>query len=123
MGQLRSQLPCALCLNRPSPKNKERKREMKKSVFVLIALLVASLAAFVGCFGSSKQTLHLYCWADYISPELIEAFEKENNCRVVYDTFDSNEALLAKLQAGATGYDIIFPATMSLIPLPPAASS
>ncbi|MBR4223047.1 MAG: spermidine/putrescine ABC transporter substrate-binding protein [Victivallales bacterium] len=82
---------------------------MKKSVFVLIALLVASLAAFVGCFGSSKQTLHLYCWADYISPELIEAFEKENNCRVVYDTFDSNEALLAKLQAGASGYDIIFP--------------
>ena len=82
---------------------------MKKTVFVLIALLVASFAAFVGCFGSGKPTLHLYCWADYISPELIETFEKENKCRVVYDTFDSNEALLAKLQAGATGYDLIFP--------------
>ena len=82
---------------------------MKKRLFVMIALLVASVAALVGCFGSGKPTLHLYCWADYISPELIEAFEQENNCRVVYDTFDSNEALLAKLQAGATGYDLIFP--------------
>ena len=62
----------------------------------------------MGC-KNSKPTLHLFCWADYISPELIAAFEKENGCRVVYDTFDSNEALLAKLQAGATGYDIIFP--------------
>ncbi len=62
----------------------------------------------MGC-KKSKPTLHLFCWADYISPELIAAFEKENGCRVVYDTFDSNEALLAKLQAGATGYDIIFP--------------
>jgi len=53
--------------------------------------------------------LHLYCWADYISPELIEKFEKENDCKVIIDTFDSNEALLAKLQAGASGYDIIFP--------------
>lgn len=71
-------------------------------------LACLALSVFMGC-GSNKPTLHLYCWADYISPELIEAFEKENNCRVVYDTFDSNEALLAKLQAGATGYDIIFP--------------
>ena len=61
----------------------------------------------VGC--KKKETLHLFCWADYISPELISQFEKENDCRVVYDTFDSNEALLAKIQAGASGYDLMFP--------------
>ena len=61
-----------------------------------------------GC-GKARPTLHLYRWADYINPAIIEQFERENNCRVVYDTFDSNEALYAKLKAGAAGYDIIVP--------------
>jgi spermidine/putrescine transport system substrate-binding protein len=81
---------------------------MKKLVLVLTVVLLAGVAGFLGC-RQSKPTLHLFCWADYISPELIAAFEKENGCRVIYDTFDSNEGLLAKLQAGATGYDVIFP--------------
>lgn len=77
---------------------------MKRLAQIAICVL---LGLFAGC--KSKPTLHLYCWADYISPDLIRTFEKANNCRVVYDTFDSNEAMFAKLQAGATGYDIIFP--------------
>lgn len=81
---------------------------MKKLLlFAVTVVLSAACLLLNGC--AKKQTLHLFCWADYIAPELIQEFEKANNCRVVYDTFDSNEALLAKLQAGATGYDIIFP--------------
>ena len=73
---------------------------MKKSVFVLIALLVASLAAFVGCFGSSKQTLHLYCWADYISPELIaDALLKAS-----FDENDKHDNFLVREGSG-TIYD------------------
>ncbi|MBQ6471236.1 MAG: spermidine/putrescine ABC transporter substrate-binding protein [Victivallales bacterium] len=81
---------------------------MKKLLLFAVAVVLAAGALLMnGC--AKKQTLHLFCWADYIAPELIQEFEHANNCRVVYDTFDSNEALLAKLQAGATGYDIIFP--------------
>jgi spermidine/putrescine transport system substrate-binding protein len=40
---------------------------------------------------------------------VIEKFEKEYNCKVVINYFDSNEALYAKLKAGATGYDVLFP--------------
>ena len=75
----------------------------------LFSLLLALVACASFCSCKKKATLHLYFWADYISPELIEQFERENNCRIVYDTFDTNEALLAKLEAGATGYDIINP--------------
>ncbi|MCW0220684.1 MAG: spermidine/putrescine ABC transporter substrate-binding protein, partial [Prosthecobacter sp.] len=46
---------------------------------------------------------------DYVSPEVVEKFEKQHDCRVVIDTFDSNEAMYAKLKAGASGYDVIFP--------------
>jgi spermidine/putrescine transport system substrate-binding protein len=56
-------------------------------------------------------TLHVYTWADYVKPELVARFEQENNCRVVIDTFDSNEAMYAKLKAGATGYDLITPSS------------
>ena len=72
-----------------------------------VAIVALALSLSIGC--RKRQTLCLFCWSDYISPDLIAQFEKENNCRVVYDTFDSNETLLTKLQAGATGYDIIFP--------------
>lgn len=64
--------------------------------------------AFWSC-SSNTAELHLYSWGDYIKPELIEQFEKEHNVRVIVDTYDSNEALYAKLKAGATGYDLIFP--------------
>jgi|WetSurMetagenome_2_1015567.scaffolds.fasta_scaffold188616_1 spermidine/putrescine transport system substrate-binding protein len=61
--------------------------------------------------GSKKSELFVYTWADYIKPELVQRFEKENNCRVTIDTFDSNEAMYSKLKAGATGYDIITPSS------------
>jgi spermidine/putrescine transport system substrate-binding protein len=72
-------------------------------LFVLAAALPACRPA------SSSATLHVYTWASYFKPELVARFEKENACRVVTDTFDSNEAMFAKLKAGATGYDVVTP--------------
>ena len=65
---------------------------------------------FVSC-GQKKRELNVYTWADYFKPELIERFERENNCRIVIDTFDSNEAMYAKLKAGAKGYDLVTPSS------------
>lgn len=53
--------------------------------------------------------LSVYNWDDYIDEELLTAYEEEYGVEIIYDTFASNEDLLAKLQAGATGYDVIFP--------------
>lgn len=79
---------------------------MKK--FFLAATAAALSLLIISC-GSKKNELHIYNWADYMNPAVIEKFEKENNCKVVMNFFDSNEALYAKLKAGATGYDILFP--------------
>ncbi|MBS1955920.1 MAG: spermidine/putrescine ABC transporter substrate-binding protein [Cyanobacteria bacterium SZAS-4] len=59
--------------------------------------------------SSQKNQLNIYSWADYLHPDTIPEFERRYGIHVVYDTFASNEALLAKLQAGATAYDIIVP--------------
>jgi spermidine/putrescine transport system substrate-binding protein len=56
-----------------------------------------------------SSTVNFYNWSDYIDPELLTMFEEECGVKVIYDTFASNEDLLAKLQAGASGYDLIVP--------------
>ncbi|MGH7546366.1 MAG: polyamine ABC transporter substrate-binding protein, partial [Gemmatimonadota bacterium] len=53
--------------------------------------------------------LNIYNWSDYIADETIRGFEDETGVKVVYDTYESNEEMLAKIQAGATGYDVIVP--------------
>ncbi|HOT01221.1 MAG: spermidine/putrescine ABC transporter substrate-binding protein [Kiritimatiellae bacterium] len=82
---------------------------MKKRVLEMV-LAAAALAVLVGC-AEKKPVLHIYTWSDYVKPELVTRFETENNCRVVIDTYDSNEAMYAKLKAGATGYDLLFPSS------------
>lgn len=56
-----------------------------------------------------SKEINFYTWVNYMKPEVLDQFEKEFGVKVVLDTFDSNEALLAKLQAGAGGYDVIVP--------------
>ncbi|TRZ84236.1 MAG: spermidine/putrescine ABC transporter substrate-binding protein [Streptomycetaceae bacterium] len=91
---------------------------------VAIALAAAVSLGLSAC-GSSAKTdtaasssefptanggeVNLYNWTNYIDPEQLKAFTAETGIKVNLDTFDSNETLLAKLQAGATGYDVIVP--------------
>lgn len=75
-----------------------------------LAMLLVVAGVLTGC-GGKRPVLHVYNWADYIKPSLVRQFEKEFNCRVVIDTFDSNEAMFARLRAGAGGYDLLFPSS------------
>lgn len=71
--------------------------------------LVTLLAWMIYCVCACAETLHLYTWADYVSPEVVDKFEKQHGCEVVVDVFDSNESMYARLKAGASGYDVIVP--------------
>lgn len=80
---------------------------MKKFIFFLLVFIY--LAILMTTCGKPENELHLYVWADYIKPSLIERFEREYQCHVVLDAFDTNESMYAKIKLGATGYDVIFP--------------
>ena len=69
------------------------------------ALLLAA-----GC-GGKKPVLHIYTWSDYVKPALITRFERENNCQVVIATYDSNEAMYARLKADPGDFDLLFPSS------------
>ena len=57
----------------------------------------------------ASKRLYYFTWSDYVGPELLESFERQTGVKVVVDTFSSNEELLAKLQSGASGYDVTVP--------------
>lgn len=85
---------------------------MKKKIWKKALALAAGVSLMAGmlsgCGGSEKPTLKVYSCGEYIDTSLIPQFEKEYNCRVVYETFDSNESMYTKLQSGET-YDILVP--------------
>jgi len=56
-----------------------------------------------------SSELYFYNWSDYVDPALLEAFEEEYGVRIILDTYDSNEDMLAKVRAGNSGYDIVAP--------------
>ncbi|MBA9028786.1 ABC transporter substrate-binding protein [Peribacillus huizhouensis] len=58
---------------------------------------------------SGSNTLTVYNWGDYIDTDLINRFEKETGIKVIYETFDSNEAMMTKIEQGGTTYDVAVP--------------
>lgn len=89
------------------------------------------LAALGGCAGRRRpiddhpdrtlppleRELAIYNWSDYVAPDTIPNFEREFGVRVTYDVFESNEEMLAKLQAGARGYDLVVAGGNFIAPL------
>jgi spermidine/putrescine transport system substrate-binding protein len=63
---------------------------------------------YVG-IAHAADTLYLYNWNNYISAATLARFEAQCACRVVQDYYADNEEMLAKLAAGASGYDLIVP--------------
>lgn len=81
---------------------------MKTTTLTNLLAGLLGLVLLSGC-SDSRPVLNIYNWADYMNPDVLKTFETQYNCRVVLDTFESNEAMYAKLNAGARGYDLIFP--------------
>ena len=77
-------------------------------------LALSLMGAMAGAAQADNKVLHVYNWSDYIAPDTIANFEKESGIKVVYDVFDSNETLEAKLLAGKSGYDIVVPSNSFL---------
>ena len=69
----------------------------------------ATTAASATAPAAEEPVLNVYNWSDYLAPDTIANFEKETGIKVVYDVYDSNEILEAKLIAGSSGYDVVFP--------------
>lgn len=94
---------------------------MKKVMQAFIAVMVAAFA-LVGLSSylnssdgySGADILTVYNWGDYIDPDLLSKFQRETGIRVIYETFDSNEAMLTKIAHGGTSFDIVIPSDYAI---------
>jgi putrescine transport system substrate-binding protein len=96
---------------------------LKKHIFALSAAVLsaacgqqeeqaAAPADTAAVASTEEKILNIYNWPDYISESMIPDFEKETGIKVNYQTFETNEALHAKLVAGNSGYDIVMPGSV-----------
>lgn len=82
---------------------------------ILFAECIIGLLFWNGCSRKQEgqtlsKELNVYNWSHYVAESTLADFEKEFGVKVNYDNFSSNDELLAKLQTGVSGYDVIFPA-------------
>ncbi|MGG0667188.1 ABC transporter substrate-binding protein [Lederbergia citrisecunda] len=80
----------------------------------ILILLVSGILLFINAELSEgskagKGTITVYNWGEYIDPDLIKQFEEETGIKVIYETFDSNEGMMSKIEQGGTSYDISVP--------------
>src|SRR5581483_10714199 len=93
-------------------------RSMRARAPQAVYTILAGLGALGGCghdphsgTPAEEKVLNIYNWADYIGRDTITTFERRTGIQVVYDTYDSDETLEAKMMAGDSGYDIVSTST------------
>jgi putrescine transport system substrate-binding protein len=79
---------------------------MRRSIYItLLCLLVGGCGHRAG----EEQSVNIYNWYDYVKPEVLQQFTARYGIQVHYNTFDSNNTLEARMLAGRSGYDVVFP--------------
>jgi len=99
-------------------------RELSRRRFLSLAALAGGATLLAACSpggssapapgatgGDLENSLSVYTWGDYDSPEVVSSFTSELGPKVTLDSYSSNEELIAKLIAakGTSGYDIVVP--------------
>ncbi|PZU89930.1 MAG: spermidine/putrecine ABC transporter substrate-binding protein [Shinella sp.] len=77
-------------------------------------IATVSLASLLLASTASAEELAIYAWSGELPQEIVDDFAKETGIKVTMDTYDSNETMMAKLSAGASGYDLIEPSQYSV---------
>jgi putrescine transport system substrate-binding protein len=80
-------------------------------VRVALWFFCATIAALGAQAAAEEKQLFIYNWTDFIGPHTIEKFEKLTGIKVVYDVYDAEETMEARLLAGSSGYDVVSAST------------
>src|ERR1700723_661137 len=89
-----------------------RFRAFNKAVLPAMTMAIAVAAAWgVESASAEEKRLFIYNWTDFIGRDTVAEFEKETGIKVIYDVYDSEEPMDARLLAGSAGYDVVVAST------------
>ena len=89
-----------------------RFRAFNKAVLPAMTMAIAVAAAWgVESASAEEKRLFIYNWTDFIGRDTVAEFEKETGIKVIYDVYDSEETMDARLLAGSAGYDVVVAST------------
>jgi putrescine transport system substrate-binding protein len=81
---------------------------MKFTTHLKTLVCAAAVGALLTAHAAAQErVLKITNWAEYIGADTIKNFEKETGIKVIYDNYESVEAIDAKLLAGDSGYDVV----------------
>ena len=87
---------------------------MKRNPSLTLALLGALASLVLAAPALADEELNLFAWSEYVPQSVLDGFTKETDIQVNYETYASNEEMLAKLLSGAASYDLIQPSEYTI---------
>jgi spermidine/putrescine-binding protein len=88
---------------------------MKKTLLAAACMLTLLTA----CSKPGGKVVNIYIWTNYLPQEVVTEFERRTGIHANVDTYDSNEAVLEKLQSGVADYDVVVPSDYTVKILAP----
>lgn len=80
-----------------------------KKFLTVVSLLFFGLTTVT---QAKNNTVNIYAWGGIFPDAVIQQFEKETGIKVNFSTYDSNEAMYAKMRASKDpGYDVLEPSS------------
>ncbi len=86
------------------------------AIISIVSIILMLVNAKLNGSGNRSDTnsITVFNWGEYLDPALLKQFEQETNIKVIYETFDSNEAMMTKIEQGGTTYDIAVPSEYAI---------
>jgi len=82
---------------------------MLRSATRMLVTLAVACGLVAPAAAIAAEELNLFAWSEYVPQSVLDGFTKETGIQVNYESYASNEEMLAKLMSGASRYDLIQP--------------
>jgi len=80
----------------------------------MLRILLVALLGLAAPIAATAEELNLFAWSEYVPQGVLDGFTKATGIQVNYETYASNEEMLAKLMSGAASYDLIQPSEYTI---------
>lgn len=76
-----------------------------------------ALPGLSGCWAPGRRRLNVLIWSNYLAERTVPRFEERFGVEVRTSIYESNEEMLARIQSGNSGWDVVVPSNYLIGPM------